>query len=98
MKKEEFFGESSSNSLGPLEGIKVLEATTSHAGPVTGKILADLGAEVIKIEMPQKGDILRYLGPFLPSCPEKIESSSYYQSLNRNKKGITLRLSSPQGK
>jgi crotonobetainyl-CoA:carnitine CoA-transferase CaiB-like acyl-CoA transferase len=98
MKKEEFYGESSGNSLGPLEGIKVLEATTSHAGPVAGKILADLGAEVIKIEMPEKGDILRNLGPFLPSCPEKIESSTYFQSLNRNKKGITLRLSLPLGK
>lgn len=98
MKKEEFYQEFLADSLGPLEGIKVLEATTSHAGPVAGKILADLGAEVIKIEMPQKGDILRHLGPFLPSCPDKLEASSYYQSLNRNKKGITLRLSSPQGK
>ena len=76
-----------------LEGIKILDASRIFTGPYCTQILADLGAEVIKIE-PPKGDDTRYWGPpFL-----KKHLSSYYATLNRNKKNITLNLKKPEDK
>ena len=77
--------------IGTLEGIKVLDATRVVAGPFCGLILADLGAEVIKIEMPGVGDETRTGAPFLKG------ESTYFHSINRNKKGITLNLSKEKG-
>jgi crotonobetainyl-CoA:carnitine CoA-transferase CaiB-like acyl-CoA transferase len=77
---------------GALEGVKVLDLTRVLAGPFSTMMLADLGAEVIKIEIPVKGDDSRQFGPF------KNGESSYYMNLNRNKKGMTLNLKAKEGR
>ncbi len=79
-------------SKGILSGIKVLDLTRVLAGPYSGMLMADMGADVIKIEMPGKGDDSRAFGPFING------ESAYYMNLNRNKKGITLNLKSEEGK
>lgn len=71
-----------------LEGIKVLDLSRVLAGPHCASILADMGAEVIKIEEPGKGDESRFLRPFSKS------ESAYYINFNRGKRGITLNLKS----
>ena len=76
----------------PFEGIKVLDLTRVLAGPFCTMVLSDLGAEVIKIEIPKTGDDSRYFGPF------KNEQSLYFLSLNRAKKSITLNLKTAEGK
>lgn len=76
----------------PLEGIKVLDFTQAHAGSLATMILADFGAEVIKIERAGVGDLARYWAPF------KGEDSAYYAYLNRGKKSISLNASSDEGK
>ncbi len=65
---------------GPLDGIKVLSFGRVLAGPYAAMLLADLGADVIKIEAPQKGDIARGNEPFIKDL------SSYFLSVNRGKK------------
>lgn len=77
---------------GALENVKILDLTRVLAGPFCTMMLADMGAEVIKIELPGKGDDTRAFGPF------KNGESMYYANINRNKKGITLNLKSPEGK
>lgn len=79
-------------SKGALENIKVLDLTRVLAGPLSTMMLADMGAEVIKIEIPVKGDDTRHFGPF------KNGESMYYANVNRNKKGVTLNLKNPEGK
>lgn len=76
----------------PLQGIRVLDLTQVLFGPFSTMLLSDLGAEVIKIERPEGGDIARGNGPFVR------EVSTYFLSLNRGKKSITLNLASEQGK
>ena len=76
----------------PLENIKVLDLTRVLAGPFCTMILSDLGAEVLKLEMPGTGDDARGFGPF------KNGSSLYFASINRDKKSISLNLKSEQGK
>lgn len=75
-----------------LEGIVVLDFTKVLAGPYCGSILADFGADVIKIELPGKGDDARTYGPIVNG------ESLYYANLNRGKRGITLNLKTEQGK
>jgi len=96
MTKEEFYRETYSPSVGPLEGIVVLEACTTYAGPVAGAELADMGAEVIKCELPETGDICRVFGPRVPNAPER-DGGAPFLSINRNKKSITLNFHHPQG-
>jgi crotonobetainyl-CoA:carnitine CoA-transferase CaiB-like acyl-CoA transferase len=96
MKKEEFFAEAIPNSTGPLEGVRVLEITTSLAGPIVGTLLADLGAEVIKCELPQVGEVIRYCPPFL-NTEASMERSTVHLSINRNKKNITLAYNKSEG-
>jgi crotonobetainyl-CoA:carnitine CoA-transferase CaiB-like acyl-CoA transferase len=78
--------------LGAMEGITVLDLTRVLAGPFSGMMLADMGANVIKIEEAGKGADERQLGPF------QNGESAYYMNLNRNKKGVSLNLKSPKGK
>lgn len=78
--------------MGPLENLKVLDLTRVLAGPYCTMLLADLGAEIIKVEMPKKGDDSRQFGP------HQNGESAYFMSLNRNKKSITLNLKKEKGK
>lgn len=78
--------------MGALSGVKVLDLTRVLAGPVCTMMLADMGAEVIKIEVPGKGDDSRAFSPL------KNGESAYFINVNRNKKGITLNMKSPEGK
>lgn len=78
----------------PLEGIRVLDFTHAAAGPFATLMLADLGAEVIKIEKPGRGDGARHMGkPMLGPL-----ESDYYVALNRNKRGVALDLGTPEGR
>src|ERR1700726_2610050 len=77
---------------GPLAGLRVLDISTVVAGPFASTLLADLGAEVLKVEMPGTGDALRRL------APHKEGVSLGWKAPNRNKKGITLDLRKADGK
>ncbi len=77
---------------GALAGLVVLDMTRVLAGPFAGMMLADLGADVIKVEEAGKGADERHLGPF------KNGESAYFMNLNRNKKGVTVNLKSAKGK
>lgn len=74
---------------GALDGIRVIEFANYVSGPYAGMLLADYGADVIKIEVPGKGDPFRGWG--------RMEYSSTFGSVNRNKKSVTLDLKSPDG-
>lgn len=76
---------------GPLHGIRVLDLTQVLFGPFATMLLSDLGAEVIKVERLEVGDIARGNGPFVRGL------STYFLSLNRGKKSITLDLATEQG-
>ncbi|MFM9024159.1 MAG: CaiB/BaiF CoA transferase family protein [Planctomycetaceae bacterium] len=77
-------------STQPLRGIKVLDLTRVLAGPFCTMVLADLGADVVKVERPDGGDDGRHFGPFLPSG-----ESGYFASVNRGKRSIALDLKDP---
>lgn len=85
-------GRDGMNGKGLLDGVKVLDMTRVLAGPYCGMMLADMGAEVIKIELPEKGDDARKNAPIVNG------ESAYYMNLNRNKRGMTLNLKSEKGK
>ena len=80
-----------------LDGAKVVEYGNLISGPFCAKILADLGAEVIKIEDPGCGDDSRRQAPFLKDIPG-IENSGMFLYLNMNKLGVTLNLETTTGK
>jgi crotonobetainyl-CoA:carnitine CoA-transferase CaiB-like acyl-CoA transferase len=82
-----------SGGLELLKGIRVLDLTTSIAGPYAGMLLADMGAEVIKIERPGRGDDCRAWGP-----PFLDGESLWFLSVNRNKRSITLDYASADGR
>jgi len=86
----------------PLTGIRVLDLSRVLAGPVCGQVLADLGADVVKVERPGLGDETREWGPpFLPprpvSAPDELGPSAYYLACNRGKRSLALNLAHPQG-
>src|SRR3546814_8021383 len=76
---------------GPLAGVKVLDMTEHMAGPFCTMILADMGAEVVKLERPGKGDSSRALGDGSARTP-------YFPYINRNKRVVTLDYQRPEGK
>ena len=80
-----------------LEGLRVLELGQFISAPYCGKLLADLGAEVIKIEPPGSGEWARQYGPFLGDDPHP-ERSGIFLYLNANKLGVTLELATPTGR
>ena len=84
---------------GPLSHIRVLDLSRVLAAPWTGQNLADLGAEVIKVERPGKGDDSRAFGPPWIRDPEGRDTaeSAYFCAANRGKKSVTVNLSQPEG-
>ncbi len=83
----------------PLAGIRILDLSRVFSGPWATQMLGDLGAEIIKVEQPGRGDDLRRLGPpFLHDRDGKeTAESAYYLSTNRNKKSIAVDISTEQG-
>ena len=82
----------------PLEGVRVLSVEQYGAGPWGTQYLADMGAEVIKIENPNDGgDMARSVGPYFIDDGTSTSSSLFFQSINRNKRSLTLDLSRPEG-
>ena len=81
---------------GPLAGVRVLEFGQLVPAAYASKLLADLGADVVKIEHPHTGDPARARGPFPGNRPDP-EASGLFVYLNANKRGITLDLTSPTG-
>ncbi len=93
--KADFYRDARSDLPGPLHGIRVLEATTTWAGPMAGCVLADFGAEVIKVEHPS-GEVGRRLPPMLPGTdpPQSFVNAT----LNRNKRSLSLDLHDERGR
>ncbi len=81
---------------GALSDLRVIELSEMVAGPFCAKVMADLGAEVVKIEKPFAGDVARQRGPFPEDKPHR-EKSALYLYLNANKLGITLDVTKPEG-
>ena len=82
---------------GILQGIRVIEWGDLVSAPWTGRLLADMGADVIKVETPDAGDSARRVGPF-PHDEPHIEKSGLYLYLNCNKRGVTLDVGKPEGR
>jgi crotonobetainyl-CoA:carnitine CoA-transferase CaiB-like acyl-CoA transferase len=84
---------------GPLSHIRVLDLSRVLAGPWCGQNLADLGAEVIKVERPQTGDDSRAFGPpwLKDAGGRDTQESAYFASANRGKQSVTVNLSKPEG-
>ena len=87
---------------GPLEGLVCVELCWIWSGPMVGQLLADLGAEVVKVESPDRFDLYRTRGlEHLRGAMDehvRLESSLYFHSLNRNKTGLSLNLKSEEGR
>lgn len=83
----------SAPALDLLDGVKVLDLTTSIAGPYAGQLLADMGANVVKIEKPRTGDDARAWGP-----PFLHGESLWFMSVNRGKQSVALDIAAPDGK
>src|ERR1700675_5031034 len=81
------------NSSLPLAGVRVLDLSRVLAGPWCGMVLGDLGAEVIKIEHPERGDDTRDWGVRIGKT-----ETTYFNSVNRNKKSLTLDLQTDEGR
>ncbi len=93
MLKSEFYARARADLPGPLDGVRVVEATTTWAGPMCGCVLADLGADVIKVEHPS-GEVARRVPPLLPGT----SLSFMHATVNRNKRNLTLDLRAPEGR
>ncbi|WP_428002183.1 CaiB/BaiF CoA transferase family protein [Acidovorax sp.] len=86
-------------SVGALDGIKVLDLSRVLAGPWCTQILADLGADVVKVERPGAGDDTRHWGPpFLKDAEgNDTNQASYFTACNRNKRSVTIDMGTPEG-
>jgi formyl-CoA transferase len=91
-----FFREARSDLDGPLHGVRVLEVTSTWAGPRCAGMLADYGADVVKVELYGSPDVSHRLPPFLESADPKI--SFFDAAVNRNKRNIVLDLKRPAGR
>ena len=87
MDRATFYANATTDCAGPLQGIKVVEVTTTWAGPMCGCVLADFGADVIKVETPT-GEVNRRLLPMVPGTNLGIPN----ETVNRNKRNLTLDL------
>ncbi len=85
---------------GILKDIRVLDLSRVLAGPLCGQLLADLGADVIKVERPQRGDDSRAWGPpyLADSAGKPTQESAFYCACNRGKRSITIDLAKPEGR
>ncbi|MGI4878527.1 MAG: CaiB/BaiF CoA transferase family protein [Janthinobacterium lividum] len=82
----------------PLKGVRVLELARILAGPWAGQLLADLGAEVIKVERPGEGDDTRHWGPpFLTASDGSGLDAAYFHSCNRGKQSVAIDIATPAG-
>jgi len=83
---------------GPLSHVRVLDLSRILAGPFSGQILADLGADVIKVERPGEGDDTRQWGPPFQTRPDGTwGDAAYYLAANRGKRSVTADLATPEG-
>ena len=84
--------------MGPFHNIRIIELGRVYAAPLATQLLADLGAEVIKIEDPRGGDMMRAGGPgFVKDAAGGQSDSGKFQALNRNKRSITVDITKPEG-
>src|SRR3954452_13757798 len=92
-------GESGQQAMMPLEGMRVLDLGRHLAGPSCAQFLGDLGADVIKIENPERGEDGRAAGPpfFDANGPAERGESAFFLSANRNKRSLALDLKRPEG-
>jgi crotonobetainyl-CoA:carnitine CoA-transferase CaiB-like acyl-CoA transferase len=81
----------------PLKGIRVIELARILAGPWAGQLLADLGADVIKVESPEGDDTRKWGPPFVTSHDGENLSAAYYHACNRGKRSIVVDFSTPEG-
>jgi formyl-CoA transferase len=89
MRRADFYREARHDLAGPLADVRVVELTTTWAGPMAGCVLADLGADVIKVEHPS-GELARRVPPMLPGPTGPV--SFMHATVNRNKRSLTLDL------
>src|SRR5574340_1188595 len=82
----------------PLDGVRVLDLSRLLPGPYCTMLLADLGAEVIKIETPSLGDYIRLIPPFVEDKASGQTISTAYLMVNRNKKSVALNFRNARGK
>src|SRR5687767_9448379 len=78
--------------MGILDGVKVVDFGTALSAPYAAMLLADLGANVIKVEKPKRGDLMRFTDTYVAG------QSGYFLGINRGKRGITLDLRTPRGR
>jgi crotonobetainyl-CoA:carnitine CoA-transferase CaiB-like acyl-CoA transferase len=83
-------------STGPLDGVRVLDLTISFAGPSIGRVLADFGATVVKVESVKRPDLARTAGPFLGG--ETVDHSACFAHYNAGKRSLALDLSKPESR
>jgi formyl-CoA transferase len=95
MHKSAFFREARRDLPGPLAGLRVVELTTTWAGPLCGCLLADFGADVVKVEHPA-GEVARHVPPWLPGSDPPL--SFMHVTVNRNKRSLALDLHQPAGR
>ena len=81
---------------GPLRGLRILDISEGISGPFCAKLLGDLGADVVKVEKPDRGDVSRALGPFPDGTPN-IEKNSSFFFFNTSKRSVVLDLDSEDG-
>jgi len=95
VERDAFYREARDDRDGPLHGVRVLEATTTWAGPMCGCLLADFGADVVKVEDP-RGEVARRSPPFLPGTDPPL--SFMHATVNRNKRSLALDLRREAGR
>src|SRR5690606_24231098 len=81
----------------PLAGLRVLELARILAGPWIGQLLADLGADVVKVEAPEGDDTRKWGPPFVEGAEGEHLSAAYFHAANRGKRSITADFRTPEG-
>lgn len=93
MNKNEFYEAARSDLTGPLHGVRVLELTTTWAGPMCAAVLGDLGADVIKVEIPA-GDVGRAIAPMIPGT----QVGFAHATVNKNKRSLCADIRTDEGR